>query len=219
MMPTKPLGSDPGCSKQNPSGSDPGCSVRGLTPTLQLQFGTSLVEVLVTMVVVAFGLLGLAAFQSKAQVGSIESYQRAQAAVLLQDMQSRLAGNSAAADGYVTTSALGTSDTVTDCSTAAAGSARDKCEWSQALKGAGEVKQGGGRVGAMQGARGCVARLQAMNDALGVCTPAVYLVTVAWQGMHPTKAPAQTCGAGLYGPDTNRRALSVRVAVGLPNCI
>ena len=51
--------------------------------SLSYQRGVSLIEVLITMVVVAFGLLGLAAFQAKAQVGSIESYQRAQAAVLL----------------------------------------------------------------------------------------------------------------------------------------
>jgi type IV pilus assembly protein PilV len=171
------------------------------------------------MVVVAFGLLGLAAFQAKAQVGSVESYQRAQAAVLLQDMQSRLAGNSAAAADYTTTTPLGVGDTAsTDCDALTSVSARDKCAWSQALKGASEVR-GTAKVGAMQGARGCVTQLQAMNDALGVCTPAVYLVTVAWQGLHPTKAPAQTCGANQYGAETHRRALSARVAVGLPNCI
>ncbi|HEX9172276.1 MAG TPA: prepilin-type N-terminal cleavage/methylation domain-containing protein [Telluria sp.] len=201
-------------------GSDPGCSLRGLTPTFQpSQRGSSLVEVLVTMVVVAFGLLGLAAFQAKAQVGAVESYQRAQAAVLLQNMQSRLSGNSAAAEDYITTTPLGVSDTAsTDCETLLTVSARDKCEWSQALKGASELR-GTAKAGAMQGARGCVSRLQAMNDALGVCTPAVYLVTVAWQGLHPTKAPAQTCGADQYGAETNRRAISARVAVGLPNCI
>ena len=55
------------------------CSERGVT----------LVEVLVTVVILAFGLLGIAAFQAKAQVGSIEAYQRAQAVVLLQDMRKR----------------------------------------------------------------------------------------------------------------------------------
>jgi type IV pilus assembly protein PilV len=182
------------------------------------QRGTSLVEVLITMVVLAFGLLGLAAFQSKAQVGSVESYQRAQASVLLQDMQSRLLGNSADAASYVTTTPLGADDTdATDCATLAAGAARDKCEWSQALKGASEQK-GTSKIGAMQDARGCVAQLQAENTAAGVCTPAVYLVTVAWQGLHKTKPPAQACGKDQYGDDSNRRALSVRVAVGLPSC-
>ncbi|MFC5511974.1 type IV pilus modification protein PilV [Massilia jejuensis] len=188
-------------------------------PTPSRQRGVSLIEVLVTMVVLAFGLLGLAAFQSKAQIGSIESYQRAQAAVLLQDMQSRLSGNSANAAGYLTTAPLGTGDTLaTDCSKEAAGSARDKCEWSAALKGAAE-KRDNVPGGAMQGARGCVTQVQVKNEAAGVCTPAVYLVSVAWQGLHATRAPAQACGKNLYGADTNRRLVSARVAVGLPTCL
>ncbi len=180
--------------------------------------GLSLVEVLITMVVLAFGLLGLAAFQAKAHVGTIESYQRAQAAVLLQDMQSRLSGNSANAADYLSATPLGTgSELGDDCAAEAAGSARDLCEWSAALKGAAEQRDGAD-TGAMQDARGCIAQVQAQNDAPGVCRPAVYLVTVAWQGMHPTRAPAQACGSGLYGEDTHRRAVSVRVAVGLPGC-
>ncbi|MET0983017.1 MAG: prepilin-type N-terminal cleavage/methylation domain-containing protein [Telluria sp.] len=183
------------------------------------QHGVSLVEVLVTMVVLAFGLLGLAAFQTKAQVGSIESYQRAQAAVLLQDMQSRLAGNSLDAASYLTDAPLGTGDLQgTDCRLQAAGSPRDKCEWSAALKGAAE-KRGRTLGGAMQGARGCIAQVQAQNTATGVCRPAIYLISVSWQGLHATRAPSQACGRDLYGPDTNRRTISARVAVGLPTCV
>lgn len=186
---------------------------------LRRQRGVSLVEVLVTMVVLAFGLLGLAAFQSKAQVGSIESYQRAQAAVLLQDMQSRLSGNSIDAASYLTTTPLGTNSGLgLDCRLEAAGSARDKCEWNAALRGAAE-KRAGVLGGAMQGARGCITQVQAMNDAPGVCRPAIYLVSVSWQGLHATRAPAQACGKDLYGADTHRRTISARVAVGLPACV
>lgn len=184
------------------------------------QRGTSLIEVLVTLVVVAFGLLGLAAFQAKSQAGSVESYQRAAAAVLLQDMQSRVAGNIGNASAYVTNGALGTNDTQpADCS-ALSGPDRDKCEWSQELKGAAERTTSNGMAGAMQGARGCIIQIQASNTAPGVCTPAVYLITVAWQGLHQTRAPAQACGQGQYGTDdTYRRAISVRVAAGLPTCV
>ena len=190
-----------------------------LSPLPGRQRGVSLIEVLVTMVVLAFGLLGLAAFQSKAQIGSIESYQRAQAAVLLQDMQSRLSGNTADAGNYVTDGALGTGDSQgINCALQAAGSTRDKCEWSAALKGAAE-KRAGVLGGAMEGARGCVTQVQLQNLAAGVCRPAVYLVSVSWQGLHATRAPAHACGKGLYGPDTNRRTVSARVAVGLPACV
>ncbi|MFN3788919.1 type IV pilus modification protein PilV [Massilia sp.] len=190
--------------------------LHSLPPRLRAR-GVGLVEVLITMVVLAFGLLGLAAFQAKAHVGTIESYQRAQAAVLLQDMQARLSANGAQAGDYVTAAPLGTGSTLsTDCA-AAAGKDRDLCEWNLALKGAAE-QRGGNNAGAMQGARGCVELVRAENTAVGVCTPAVYLVTVAWQGMHATKAPAQACGKDLYGPDTHRRTVSARVAVGLPGC-
>lgn len=182
--------------------------------------GVSLIEVLVTLIVVAFGLLGLAAFQAKAQVGSLESYQRAQAAVLLQDMQARLTGNSDNAASYVTTTPLGTDSAVgEDCASETPGSARDLCEWSAALKGATEQRSSGEDAGAMEGARGCITQIQVMNASPGVCTPAVYLVTVAWQGRHRTRAPAQQCGRGEYGDDTYRRAISARVAVGLPSCV
>ena len=83
------------------------------------QRGTSLLEVMITLVLVAFGLLGIAAFQAKAQVGSIEAYQRAQAVLLLEDMQSRISGNSAQAEAYVTASPVGTDDSQpADCSSA-----------------------------------------------------------------------------------------------------
>lgn len=187
--------------------------------TLPRQRGTTLVEVLVTLVIVAFGLLGIAAFQAKAQVGSIEAYQRAQAVVLLEDLQARMSGNPAQAASYVTTTPLGTEDEPGDCTTVAAGSARDKCEWSTALLGAAELKgTAETRMGAMLGARGCVTQLQARNETDGACAAGVYQLTVAWQGLHATRAPASTCGQGEYGDDTMRRAIGVRVAVGVPHC-
>jgi type IV pilus assembly protein PilV len=185
--------------------------------------GVTLVEVLVTVVILAFGLLGIAAFQTKAQVGSVEAYQRAQAVVLLQDMRARLAGNPLHAADYVTATPLGVNDSQpTDCSATAAGSARDLCEWSRALKGAtltGSTQQAATNYsGAMIGARGCIEELQTRDDSAGVCQPGIYRLTVAWQGLHATRAPALACGKDLYGPDTNRRAISVRLAIGVPDC-
>jgi type IV pilus assembly protein PilV len=186
---------------------------------LPRQRGTSLLEVLITLVLVAFGLLGIAAFQAKAQVGSIEAYQRAQAVLLLEDIQARINSNTDHADDYIVATALGTGNAMsTDCSGVAAGSARDLCEWSAALKGAAENK-GGANSGAMTDARGCIERVQTKNEAAGVCTQAIYQVSVAWQGLHDTVAPALACGRDQYGPDSKRRAISVRVAVGLPHCV
>ncbi len=188
----------------------------------QRQRGTTLVEVLVTMVILAFGLLGIAAFQAKAQVGSVESYQRAQAVVLLEDLQARMGTNTLNAAAYVTADPVGTDDDLpADCTTLTTPTAaeRDLCEWSAALKGTAEKNSTTDvKVGAMEGARGCITILQTADPAAGVCRPAVYQLAVAWQGLHPTVAPAQLCGKDEYGPDTNRRAISVRMSVGLPTC-
>jgi type IV pilus assembly protein PilV len=186
------------------------------------QRGTSLVEVLVTVIVLAFGLLGIAALQGKAQMGNLESYQRAQAVVLLQDMRARLSSNGANAASYLTATAVGTNDSQpADCSGAADTAARDLCEWSNALKGAAEVDttNSSTKVGAMLGARGCIEQLQATNAATGVCQPGIYRLSVVWQGMHPTKVSSLACGKNAYGTDDSyRRAIAVQVAVGLPNC-
>ena len=188
------------------------------TPRGLRQAGTSLIEVLVTVVLLAFGLLGIAAFQAKAQVGALEAYQRAQAVVLLEDLQARMSGNPAGSAGYVTASPLGTGEAEVDCTGVAAGTARDRCEWGSMLRGASET-QGTNSVGAMIGARGCVEQIQARDTTTGVCRPGIYRATVAWQGMHPTTAPALTCGKDSYGQNDNmRRAISVRIAIGTPSC-
>lgn len=181
--------------------------------------GLSLVEVLVTVVILAFGLLGIAALQAKMQVGSIESYQRAQAVVLLDDLRARMLGNPAHAADYVTSTPLGTGDTPpADCTTLAVGAPRDLCEWSQELQGAAEQTGAGANSGAMNGARGCVEQLQAPDPTASVCQPGVYRITVAWQGMHETRASSLACGANQYGSDANRRAIAVQVTIGLPDC-
>ena len=64
--------------------------------------GASMVEILVTLVIIAFGLLGMAGLQMRLQVSEVESYQRSQALLLLNDMASRIATNRNGAASYVT---------------------------------------------------------------------------------------------------------------------
>lgn len=160
---------------------------------IRSQRGTSLIEVLVTVVILTFGLLGLAALQSRLQLSEMEAYQRAQALVLLEDMANRISANrdSTAAPAYATSTPLGTGNT---CSIASNSSRqeRDACEWSNALQGVAETS-GGNRVGAMIGARGCVQLLPGGNQ---------YMITVAWQGMGPVTAPPVSCGENLYNNGT-----------------
>lgn len=150
------------------------------------QIGASLLEVLITIVILGFGILGMVGLQSRLQVSEMESYQRAQALILLDDMAQRISANRNAAASYVTAagSPLGTGSTCTLDVTAARVD-QDRCEWNNALQGAAE-QQGTSKVGAFIGGRGCV-------DSLG---NGEYMVTIAWQGMGPVAAPPSSVGCG-----------------------
>lgn len=158
------------------------------------QRGTTMIEVLVTLVVIAFGLLGMAGLQVRLQMSEMESYQRSQALFLLNDMANRIATNRGSAISYVTTAAspLGAGMT---CPTVTATVAQsDLAEWCNALQGAGETTGGGiTKIGTLVGGRGCV-------ELVG----SDYLVTVVWQGNTPISAPPASvaCGANSYNGAT-----------------
>jgi len=64
--------------------------------------GFNLLETLVALLIVVVGLLGLAGLQARAQVAELESYQRAQALVLLYDMMDRMNNSRTTASCFVT---------------------------------------------------------------------------------------------------------------------
>ena len=66
----------------------------------RMQRGALMIEVLITLVITVVGLWGMAAVQSRLQLAEVESYQRAQALILLDDMSSRMATNRTAAASY-----------------------------------------------------------------------------------------------------------------------
>lgn len=188
--------------------------------------GTTMLEILITIVILAFGLLGLAGLQGKITMAEMESYQRGQAILLMNDMVDRINANRIDADNYWSaTKVWGTDDTTSNgsCLGLATERQRDLCEWSQALQGVAETTVSGGqtsKVGAMVGARGCIKRVTQPNPATGVCTPGVYRVEVAWQGLHLTAAPPVnlTCAATKYDDERYRRVVSTTVAIGLQTC-
>lgn len=161
--------------------------MNSLNMTKQHQHGVALLEVLITMVVLAVGLLGLAGLEVRLHGASIESYERSQALILLNDMESRIASNRNAAASYVTTTPLGVGATCISNPTTQV--QRDMGEWCNQLQGAAEII-GTDKLGAMIGGRGCV-------EALGA---GEYMVTVAWQGLVPTSPPptSVSCGVSLY---------------------
>lgn len=183
------------------------------------QQGTSLVEVLVTLLILAIGLLGVAGLQAKVSVSEMESFQRSQAVLALAEMTERIGANRAQAASYVTGGTIGTGDSQpSSCTGIAAGPNRDLCEWSNSLKGAAEQRLSS-NIGGMLGARGCITLVQASNSALGSCTAGVYQVSVAWQGTVATSSSALACGQGSYGSnDAYRRVVAAQVTVGTTSC-
>ena len=162
------------------------------------QHGVSMIEVLVTIVIMVFGLLGMAGLQARMQVSEMEAYQRAQALVLLNDMANRIAINRNAASSY----AMSATDPVTSCTTQYPGStlvALDKQEWCSALQGA-AAKTAGVNQGAVINGRGCVESL-GNNE---------YMVTIAWQGLIPLSAPPTSvaCGLDLYDGSAGTNCVS-----------
>lgn len=179
--------------------------------------GFTLLEVMITVAILAFGLLGLAGLQSKMQLAEMEAYQRTQAILLVTDMVERLSANRPQAASYVTATAVGTGDAQpASCTAIAMGVNRDKCEWSNALKGAAE-KSGTSNVGAMIGAHGCVTEIQALNDTAGACSAGIYQVTVTWQGLNQTAAPAFVCPGDTAS--STLRSVTSYVSVGTPGCV
>jgi type IV pilus assembly protein PilV len=151
------------------------------------QRGASLIEVLVTVVILLVGIVGLTALQARLQVAEFDSYQRGQALMLANDLANRLSLNRNQANSYLRAPA----SPIVAGSCPATGSTRveiDLIEWCALLEGAAEVR-GTSKVGSIIGGRGCVE-----------LTDEGYMVTVAWQGMVPLTAPASSvaCGANAY---------------------
>ena len=192
---------------------------------LKKNSGFTMLEVLISLLITVLGLLGLIGLQAQAQISEFESYQRAQALILVNDMADRIAFNRGTdASGYVIgwkcytyTSDpqryLGVSNTVaaTCADTTVTGAAQTRADadlaaWNNLLQGSAEtVTAGGTKVGGLLGARGCIKR-----DS----TTGVIRVAVAWQGMAPTVASAENCATTNYGAnDALRRVVFTEVVV------
>ena len=176
------------------------------------QTGAALIEVLVSLVILMLGLLGLVGVMIQSQRSQVESYQRVQALLLVQDIAARMNSNKAVASCYVLPTFVGTGNAIVPAAAACTvgtvaqrtRAEQDLADWRDLLLGSAEVV-GGNKVGAVLGARGCISKDPASN---------LYQVSIAWQGAGATAAPpgAVTCGQGQYGADdAARRAVSLTV--------
>lgn len=182
------------------------------------QRGFTLIEVLITLLILAIGLLGLSGLMIRGRHTANESYQVQQALALANDMAERIRSNEGAAILYITATDLGATPVTvpTDCALVncdkVARAVYDLRRWNNQLAGAGELMSGS-RVGAMLNGRGCVRALGGQS----------YRVAVAWTAETATTVPtASSCGAGsLTAADQAKRrvvTLDVRVcpSAGVP---
>ena len=194
------------------------------------QKGFSLLEVILTMAILAIGLLGLAGLQARALNAEADSFSRAQAMMYANEMADRMNSNlaevktsTAAATGYNQQSSgsvrvvFGTGYTndcitvanntqalqATCCAGKASIAARDLCEWDLALKGTGEAK-GTTKVGGLSGVRACV---------FNTGTSGIFQIDVVWQGRDIGVVPSDnSCGSTAIASRRSGVSRVIRVA-------
>jgi type IV pilus assembly protein PilV len=186
------------------------------------QSGFSMIEVLITLIIILVGLLGIAALQAKAQSLELESYQRAQALILMSDIVDRINVNRATVScfdlanpadgtgfigvGYGGGHTCTLSTSAYNTQTVAAITSIDNL-----LDGAAETS-GGNSVGSMIGARACIS-YDAATEISGSGS-GLYTIAVSWQGMTPLNTPAVNCANTLYdAADVMRRTVSTAMRI------
>lgn len=164
--------------------------------------GFTLIEVLITLLIVAIGLLGLAALQVNTLNKQFETLQRAQVTAMIEDMASRIRMNPTEAKSgayYGTASGVNCASLL--------GADRDLCEWNAMMSGA-SVEDQGVNLAAPLGVQGCIEAGPESGSG-----ETVLRVSMAWQGVTKSAAPGISCGANDYGDESYRRVLFRDVAV------
>lgn len=189
----------------------------------QREAGFSMLEVMISVFIILLGLLGLAGLIVRSNQAEMESYQRVQAVMLVQDMVDRINANRKVASCYskgTTGIQLGkdSTDTSPTCTVGSdaqqqARAVADLVAWHNLLLGSAEVS-GTSKIGAMIDARGCV-NYDASTEVAGVAGTGVYTVSVVWQGLAATFSSANTCAKGDYdAADQQRRVVTSTVRIG-----
>ncbi len=181
--------------------------------------GTSLIEVLVTVVVFAIGLLGIAGIQVQSKRSNFEAIQRSTASLLAHDIVERMRTNAGGLGTYLANGAalggntLGNEPTPncqggTSCASAEL-ALHDLWEWERAIDGSSEAS----------GSGGLVAPTACISGPLGGGTGA-YTVAIAWRGQAELTNPTgNDCGVStgnydrLGGDNVYRRLLFVEVFI------
>jgi type IV pilus assembly protein PilV len=185
--------------------------------------GASLVEILVTVFVLGFGILGTSSLQLKAKQANVEARQRASASALAQDLLERMRVNATelatytdAGVGRTLTGATSAAVSCTSACTTTQLAQHDLYEWEQALAGATE-RVGATNAGGLPAITACI---DGPDGGSGE-----YRVAIAWRGQVGLSNPGLSdCGAGSgryeskdgTGVDVHRRVLVVDTYIMVP---
>ena len=182
--------------------------------------GFTMIEVLVTLVILLFGLLGIAGMMAKGQRAAYEALQRQQALAMVADMAERILGNRTQAAAYATAAPLtqpaGASyglyyadllkSNITNCAgancTAADLQRYDIAMWEGLMLGYSErMVAGTTSVGGILNANGCIVELAntsancpAAPAAVGNLFTRTMRISVAWQGSEDSVDPSTISG-------------------------
>lgn len=187
-------------------------------------------EILVTMIIMLVGLLGIAALQVKAQTAELESYQRAQALIILSDITEKLSVNRETSTCFrITTNSttgtpyLGVGDTATIACAASTSTYNTLAvntlnEIDNLLDGVAAQLAGADivNVGAMIGARACIS-YDASTQIGGTPGTGLYTIAVSWQGLSELYTPTVNCANNTYGSEALRRTVAINTRIGTLN--
>lgn len=166
--------------------------------------GFALLEVLVTMLVISFGLLGIASMQLSVKRASYQTSQRALAYTLAGDLMERIRVNGDGVSGYQTASALTGSAIANEptCESATCTSAeianRDLFAWERLID-SGSVQINSANAGGLIAPAGCVVFTPSPTMPAGTNTGEVRVV-VSWLGLDEVQSAAS---ARTYYTTTN----------------
>lgn len=168
---------------------------------IQNEAGFSLIEVLVTVVIISIGLLSIAALQINAKKAMYDSVQRTFASEMIQELADRMRANSDNLESYI--------DGATSVTTQAS---NDLTEWRAMLSGGGEDSSRDG----LMSPTACVTSTVASSAA------GLYTISIAWRGVGKlTNSGLNDCGnvspaadADIYGANNEyRRIISIDIFI------
>lgn len=201
-----------------------------LTAQRLRESGLTMIEVLVTFVILAVGVLGVVSLLATSKTSEFESVQRARAVTLADSMLEKIRANPASLDIYASdpnnpvltpvVGAYGATVPSPDCRTAFCApddlAAFDLWLWKQELLGAPVTAMMSGSVTPTAGlaqVNGCISFAPFPGDQ----NTGVLRVIVQWEGLQETTdgvtAAPFRCGGAAANADDNRRSVVVSTVV------